>query len=131
MDNNTEKPIRLRTQQELFMELAAAEQLADLAQLAVENKILEIAEELGNTFHHKGHYAPYHDSPVLQIRSRLHRPKGRKVPFFVPLTAMPSTWLGKKAVAPVAETGAVEVPDVTGPRGYEPVTPYMEDVVLG
>lgn len=82
-----------KTQTELFKELNALNEVRRLSELAVENKMGEIADVLGSTFAHEGMCEAYPDAPVLQIRVRFNKPKGRKVPFFVPLEDFPSTWL--------------------------------------
>lgn len=89
--------LTLKTQKELFSELDALTYVADLAQLAVENKMREMAEELGSTFKSEGLCAQHPDAALLQIRVRMNKKAGRPVPFFVPLNAHPRTWLGKEA----------------------------------
>lgn len=89
--------LTLKTQKELFSELDALTYVADLAQQAVENKMREMAEELGSTFKSEGLCAQHPDAALLQIRVRMNKKVGRPVPFFVPLNAHPRTWLGKEA----------------------------------
>ncbi len=113
VNQNTENTPRLRTQKELFTELYALKHLADLAALGVENKMREMADELGSTFTHQGLCSEHPDAAVLQIRVRMNKKVGRPVPFFVPLSDHPKSWLGKEArdakKATEVTTGSLEL----------------------
>jgi hypothetical protein len=87
----------LKAQAELFRELHALRHVADLAARSVENKMMEMAEELGTTFRHEGMCSEHPTASVLQIRVRFSKQKNRDVPFFVPLMDFPKAWLGKSA----------------------------------
>lgn len=87
----------MKTQSQLFRELNAAKEISRLATLAVEAKLLEMAEELGATFKHEGLCEQYPKAAFLQIRVRMNKKLGRKAPFFVPLPSDPKAWLGKAA----------------------------------
>jgi len=87
----------LKTQQELFKELSAAQHVADLANQAVEDKMKEMIVHLSPTFKNEGFCMEHPDAPVLQIRDRMNKKLGRSVPYFAVLQAMPKTWLGRDA----------------------------------
>lgn len=88
-----------KTQQQLFSELAAARHVADLGRLAVENKMREIAAELGKTFKNEGFCPEHPDAPILQIRVRMNKEVGRGVPYIVALAKEPKESVGKEARA--------------------------------
>lgn len=97
-----------RSQEDYFKELRAAKHVVYLAERAYEEKIMEISNDIGPTFRHRGGCDEHPDAPVLQIRVRYNSKKDRDVPFFVPLKDFPKAWLGKDARAAKAEAVSAE-----------------------